>query len=41
LPQKIKIASEKSKNIGIGNNKNIKLNMLINDCIKVENNLKK
>ena len=37
LPNKIKSALEKGKIINEGKNNNIKLNMLINDCINVEN----
>ena len=39
LPQKVKSALEKGKNIDT-ENKNIQLNILINDCINVENNVK-
>ena len=39
LPQKVKSALERGKSINIGNNNN-QLNVLINDCIHVENNVK-
>ena len=42
LPRRIKTVLEKGKIIDEGkNNNNMKLNMLINDCINVENNVKK
>ena len=37
LPNKIKSILEKGKIIDEGRNNNMKLNMLINDCINVEN----
>ena len=40
LPKKIKSALEKGKNISSGNNDNLKLNVLINGCINVENSVK-
>ena len=39
MPQKVKSALERGKNINIGNNNN-QLNILINDCVNVENNVK-
>ena len=40
LPKKIKSALEKGKNINSGKNENLKLNVLINGCINVENSVK-
>ena len=40
LPKKIKSTLEKGKNISSGKNENLKLNVLINGCINVENSVK-